>query len=118
MSTTGPAAPASAIPESSLDSIISNPECIGKWWKFRDSQPLAQLHTKFWGKDLSKEEEAWRAEQQQLMTPDVGDDESEDDDDITSGCYVLDIDNDGISIDRIWVRVSAFTWVKLKTLSS
>jgi hypothetical protein len=118
MSTTGPAAPASAIPESSLDSIISNPECIGKWWKFRDGQPLAQLHTKFWGKDLSKEEEAWRAEQQQPMTPDVGGDESEDDDDITSGCYVLDIDNDGISIDRIWVRVSAFTWVKLKTLSS
>ena len=110
MSTTGgAAAPASAIPESSLASIISNPECIGKWWKFQDSLPLAQLHTKFWGKDLAIEEEAWRAGQQQQMASDRGDDESEDDDEITSGCYVLDIDNNGISPKRVWIRVSAFT---------
>jgi hypothetical protein len=99
----------SAIPESSLASIISNPECIGKWWKFPDCHPLAELHAKFWGKDLAKEEEAWRAEQQHQSTSNPGDDESEDDDEITSGCYVLDISNKGLRIKNIWVRVSAFT---------
>jgi hypothetical protein len=78
MSTTATAA--STITESSLDSIISNTECIGKWWKFQDSEPLAQLHAKFWGKDLAMEEEAWRAEQQHQSTSNPGDDESEDDD--------------------------------------
>jgi hypothetical protein len=104
MSSTGAAAPASA---SSLDSIISDPECIEKWRRLSDSHPLAQLHAKFWGKDLAEEEEAWRAKQQ--STSDPSDDESEDDDDITSGCYVLDIDNYDMSMKSIWVRVSAFT---------
>ena len=63
------------------------------------SSSLAQLHTKFWGTGMP-EDDGWR-----------DDDPTEsEDDDIKSGCRVLDIDNEAITeMKKIWVRVSVFT---------
>ena len=102
MSATGVAAPAISI--SSLDAVVSIPEHAEKWPRLDDNKPLAQLHTKFWGTSMAEEEEAWRAKQQ----PTFRLNESKDDD-IGPGCYVLDINNKAIGIQRLWVRVSTFT---------
>src|SRR6266576_5111696 len=105
--------------ESSLTSVVYIPQCLEKWERFDDHYPLAQLHSRFWGTSMQEEEEAWRAKE--WLAP-AGDnnrkpnenpgnsiDESEDDDDdIIPECYVLDINNDAISIKSIWVRVSLF----------
>jgi hypothetical protein len=97
--------------ESSLTSVVSIPEFLEKWKRVADHNPLAQLHSRFWGTSMQEEEEAWRANNRK-PNENVGNgiDESEDDedDDIIPGCYVLDINNDAICIKRIWVRVSVF----------
>ena len=96
---------------SSLASVVFNPERLEKWGRLGDSEPLAELHAKFWGKSMAEEENAWRVKQQSTSDPGEGEDDNTDegeDDDITSGCYVLDIDNDGVNIQSIWVRVSVF----------
>jgi hypothetical protein len=108
--------------ESSLTSVVSVPQCVEKWVRL-DGHPLAQLHSRFWGTSMQEEEEAWRAKERLNAAPagpsdnnrkpnenpGNGTDESEDDDDdITPGCYVLDINNDAIRIKRIWIRVSVF----------
>ena len=69
---------------------------------------------------MEEEEEAWRAkegftsgdnDQKPNEYPGNGTDESEDDNEIKSGCYALDINNDAISTKRIWIRVSDFYWI-------
>lgn len=67
---------------------------------------------------MAEEEKAWH-EQQSISDPSSNNQSPEEksgentleskDDDITPGCYVLDIDNELIGIKRIWVRVSPFT---------
>jgi hypothetical protein len=110
---------------STLASVVSIPEFLEKWEKVDDDYPLAQLHSKFWGTSMQEEEDAWRAKERLTPTPSDdnrkpnekpgnGTDESEDDDDdIIPGCYVLDINNDGIEFKSIWVRVSVFLLGKL-----
>lgn len=94
--------------ESSLTSVVSIPEFLEKWERVADHNPLAQLHSRFWGTSMQEEEEAWRANNRK-PNENLGNgiDES-DDDDIIPGCYVLDINNDAIWIKSIWVRVSVF----------
>ncbi|KAI0280169.1 hypothetical protein BGY98DRAFT_964997 [Russula aff. rugulosa BPL654] len=90
--------------ESSLSSVVSFPD---------------SLHSKFWGTNMQEEEEAWRAKERLSPAPcqcdnnrkpnenpGNGTDESEDEDEDTvlPGCYVLDINNDGIDLKSIWVR--------------
>jgi hypothetical protein len=71
---------------------------------------------------MKEEEEAWRAKERRTFAPCddewkpnqkpgnvSGTDQSEEDDEeIIPGCYALEINNDGIWIKSIWVRVSAF----------
>ncbi|KAF8460690.1 hypothetical protein DFH94DRAFT_700271 [Russula ochroleuca] len=62
---------------------------------------------------MAEEEKAWH-EQQSISDPSSNNQSPEEksgentleskDDDITPGCYVLDIDNELIGIKRIWVR--------------
>jgi hypothetical protein len=102
----------------SLDSLVKIPERFEKWQRLDDSEPFAQLHRNFWGKSMAEEEKAWH-EQQSISDPSSNNQSPEEksgentleskDDDITPGCYVLDIDNELIGIKRIWVRVSPFT---------
>jgi hypothetical protein len=168
--------------KSSLTSVVSVPEHVKKWERIDDHDPLAQLHSRFWGTSMREEEEAWRAKErlspaasndnrkpneklgngtnegediivdpsppchpraksgggggggggggstsgkgkQRETLPPVppeapgdgnGDDNDNDndDDDTIPGCYVLDFNNDGIGIKRIWVRVSVFLFGK------
>ena len=114
--------------ESSLISVVSVPEFLKKWERIDDHDPLAHLHSRFWGTSMQEEEEAWRAQERLSPAPSnnnpkpneklgnsPGTDESEDDDDddIIPGCYALDINNDAISIKSLWVRVSVFLLGKM-----
>jgi hypothetical protein len=89
MSTSSPA-------PASLTSVVVIPKYhLEEWNRLGDSEPLAQLRAKFWGRGMP-EEEAWR-----------DDDPTEnEDDDIKPGCRILDLDNEAIWLKRIWVRVS------------
>ena len=93
----------------SLDSVVF-PDQIDRWTKLCDNQPLAQLHIKFWGKSMAEEEEAWCARQH--STSNLSNSEN---DDIQPGCYVLNIDNDAIKMQSIWVRVSEFRLGKISS---
>ena len=86
--------------------------------KLDDHEPLAGLHAKFWGTSMQDEEEAWHVKERsapaprdnkwkQNEKPGNGTNKREDDD-IGPGCYVLDIKNDAIRIESIWVHVSTF----------
>ena len=111
--------------ESSLASIVSIPQFAEKWDKLDDHEPLAQLHARFWGTSMQEEEEEWRIKERLAPTPHDnkqepnkkpcnGTNEREgNNDDIIPGCYVLDIKNDAIRIESIWVRVSAFLLSKM-----
>jgi hypothetical protein len=121
-----------------LASAVSIPGYLKKWQKLDHSDPLAQLHSKFWGKVMAKdsEEEARRVERQSTHNlREIGDDgdeskgnepvgagkskgdgadEREDggadesEDDDKHG-YILGINNNLISMKNILVRVSVFT---------
>ena len=67
---------------SSLASVVSN-----QTWKADDGTPLALFHKKFWGKSMKDEESEWR--KSQLIDQD--EEITDADDDIISGCYVLNI---------------------------
>jgi hypothetical protein len=109
----------SATSISSFASLVHIPDGVEKWKMLDDSEPLAQLHKMFWGKTMAEEKESTHQStsdpsnnnQKPDGESDYDTDESEDDD-ISSSCYVLNIDNKAIKIQRIWVRVSAFTGVK------
>jgi hypothetical protein len=111
--------------ESSLTPVVSVPQYEKKWERL-DDHPLVQLHSRFWGTSMQEEEEAWRAKEGLTAAPGSSDnnrkpnekpgngtDKSEDDGDITPGCYVLDINNDAINIKRLWVSVSVFLLGKM-----
>ena len=110
---------------------MSFPDYVEKWAKLDDDHPLAQLHSKFLGTNMQEEEEAWRAKERLTPAPcqcdknrkpnensGNGTDESEDEDEDTvlPGCYVLDINNDGIDLKSIWVRVSVFILGKMSSV--
>ena len=96
-----------------LVSIIgSHPEDLAKWNSYivRSDHPLVQLHAKFWSKSMADEEQKWRnaqtpaplrgGKERQDGDGDVlmggGESEGEDLDDISSGCYILDIGIEGL----------------------
>jgi hypothetical protein len=85
-------------------------------WPILDKDdPLALLHAKFWGKNMVDEEQQWLLNAQQA-SPATGSetavvDETMDeattmdpDDDLISGCYMLDIGIDGLEISKLWIR--------------
>jgi hypothetical protein len=83
---------------SSLASVVCN-----KTWKADDDKtPLALFHKKFWGKSMKDEESEWRESQIRI---DQDQDEITDmDDDIISGCYVLDISIPRMQVSHLWIR--------------
>ena len=78
--------------ESKLSSVII-PGRLDNWssTKLDDDHPLAQFHSKFWGKSLETEEKQWR-------------DAQGDSSDTEPGCYALEIGIPGIRVDKIWIR--------------
>jgi hypothetical protein len=98
---------------SDFASVVHVPKRLTQWPKLGENEPLTLLHANFWGKSMAVEEQEWRRAQ----SPDPsmsGDDPVEDvnesmdegldtdtDDDIIPGCYLLDI---GIGVSKIWVR--------------
>ena len=86
----------------------------GQWPKIANHQPFAQLHAKFWGISMLHEEQEWRNSQQPISA--VGDELETDDRmdmdfdlndvgaDVIPGCYVLNIDIEGIERSKIWIR--------------
>jgi hypothetical protein len=82
---------------SSLASVVSN-----LTWKADDGTPLALFHKKFWGKSMKDEESEWRKSQIRI---DQDEDEiTDEDDDIISGCYVLDISIPRMPVSHLWIR--------------
>ena len=102
----------------SLASVVTFQKESMQWTRVHDSQPLAKLHAKFWGRPIA-EEEARHVQQQSTSHPSESNDDDTDADeeeDIKTG-YVLEIDNDAIRIQRIWVRVGEFPRMKLELSS-
>jgi hypothetical protein len=82
---------------SSLASVVSN-----QTWKADDKTPLALFHKKFWGKSMKDEESEWH--KSQIKTDQDQDEITDTDDDIISGCYVLDISIPRIPVSHLWIR--------------
>jgi hypothetical protein len=98
---------------SSLASVVR----VQTWPKTDDKNVLALFHTKFWGKNMKDEESEWCdtqpvsrdnhgvADQDGDERMDLDEDERMDEgDDVISGCYVLDIDIDGLGMSSLWIR--------------
>jgi hypothetical protein len=98
---------------SSLASVVR----VQTWLKTDDENPLALFHKKFWGKSMKDEESEWCDTQpvsggslgvadqdgDERMDLDEGE-RMDEDDDVISGCYVLDIDIDGLGMSSLWIR--------------
>jgi hypothetical protein len=89
--------------QSSLASVVST-----QTWKADDKTPLALFHKKFWGKSMKDEESEWRNTQPGVADQDgdgrMDQDQDNMDDDIISGCYVLDIGIPRLAVSRLWIR--------------
>ena len=119
--------PTSGTPPPELGSIISRSKGTTEpwdlWEKLGDTEPLSQLHEKFWCKSMVEEQNAWREArktvnrdeakdkenvEQDEDKEDVYDDDDDDDDedeDVTGPCrYVLDIGIEGLIVTKLWVR--------------
>ena len=88
------------VPESSsLASVVRK-----KTWE-ADDGTLALFHKKFWGKSMKDEELEWRKSESQSAQIRIHKGELADaEDDIISGCYVLDIGIPEIPVSRLWIR--------------
>jgi hypothetical protein len=121
----------------SLASVVDIRD-VGKWEFLPDHRPLAMLHAAFWGKGITEDQgyverrstsnpreigddtdeskgdgadEIEDGDADEMVEDDdvdkIEDDEESEDDGKTG--YVLEIDNDAIYMDKIFVRVSVFT---------
>jgi hypothetical protein len=103
----------------SLASVVTIPSYSKKWRKLDHNDPLAQLHSKFWGKGMAKEEEARRVQQQSTFNPREmdddgnGADESEDD---GKTAYILKLNNRAFNLSKILIRVSVFVLGNISTV--
>jgi len=99
-----------------LASVVRLPKYLTQWPLLEEDEPLAQLHAKFWGKDMADEEQRWR-----LSQPTIGVIEGQDHDETMDtdsefsdgeeepekaipGCYVLDIDVEGLEVSSLWIH--------------
>jgi len=112
---------------SGLASLVNHAPRFGLWLKVGDTEPLAQFHSKFWGKGMMEEEEQQWSDDRESENPgsdgykvqdgrvdkdgdvpmDADDDltettDTDECDDIIAGCCTLDIGINNIS--RIWAR--------------
>jgi hypothetical protein len=110
MSAPPPSPSASRLSLSSFDSVVRIPTHLNKWPKLLDSEPIAVLHHKFWGKpgaigngkqttpekDENEKEIGGRyyerVVEDEATSVDDNEDERIDDGDIIPGCHVLNLD--------------------------
>ena len=101
------------VSESTFASIVEIPSYMQPWPIFNE-----MLRAKVWGKNMADEEQQWLNAQQ--ASPTMGsefglrDQEGEErideattmdpDDDIISGCDMLDIGIDGLKFSNLWIR--------------
>jgi|ERR1700722_9405232 len=94
-----------------LASVVHLPKYLTQWPLLEEDKPLAQLHAKFWGKDMDKEQR-WH-----LSQPTIGVVEGQDHDErmdtdsefldgekAIPGCYVLDISVMHLRVLRLWIN--------------
>ena len=97
---------------SDFASVVDSSEHLTPWQLLPESNPFAQLHAKFWGKDMADEEQRWR-----LSQPTIGvvegqdhdermdtDSEPSDGEEAIPGCYVLDIGVMRLGVSRLWIN--------------
>jgi len=97
--------------KSDFASVVRVIDRLEQWSKVVVDEPLAQMHAKFWGKSMEDEEREWR---NTPLTPAIGGELEGDErmdvevDDVSDttipGCYVLNIDVDGLEFSKIWIR--------------
>ena len=54
--------------ESSLTSVVSIPEDVEKLDRLENHRPLTQLHSRFSGRGMQEEKEAWRAKERLILS--------------------------------------------------
>ncbi|EDR05961.1 uncharacterized protein LACBIDRAFT_329135 [Laccaria bicolor S238N-H82] len=114
------------VSESAFASVVKIPSYMQPWPILEKDEPFAMLHAKFWDKSMVVEEQRWlKAQQASPATGseyglrdqegeermDAVDNETMDEattmdpeDDIISGCYMLDIDIDELELTSLWIR--------------
>jgi hypothetical protein len=65
------------------------------WTRIEQSEPLSELHTKYWGKSIQGNEFELQ------MPMDCGEDQSE----VGPGCFNLNLDIESLETQRPWVRM-------------
>jgi translation initiation factor RLI1 len=106
-----------------LSSIVYVPSYLEQFQKLDSGDLLAQLHSKFWGTGMAENEQvrgvARGVGQQSTSNLSKGEDDGKEDDeereDDGKTGFVLEIDNNAIYMDKIFVRVSEFTSGKNST---
>jgi hypothetical protein len=115
---------------SDFASVVRVADYLAPWLKLTIDEPLAQLHRKFWGTSMVDEAQEWR--NGQLPIPALGgelggEDQRMDvdvddvDDNIISGCYVLNIDVEGLEFSKIWIRadyIRVYNFLETRNSSS
>jgi hypothetical protein len=95
---------------SDFASVVAVDQVLTPWQKLDDDSedPFTLLHAKWWGKSMAIEEQEWR--RYQSLDPGGDDSMDEDvdkgletdvDDDVIPGCYLLDLGDD---FSEIWIR--------------
>ena len=104
---------------SDLASVVLFLEDMMPWSPLKKRDLLTQVHAKFWGTDMAGEEQRWRDSQ-----PEIGANEGQDhdeemnvgsddvsgvsgwtnDEEITPGCYALDISVMGVALSKLWIH--------------
>jgi hypothetical protein len=101
-------------PDLDLASVVRLTDRLPEWTLLENDEPLALLHSKFWGKSLIFEEPPQRNSQphasphgselgDEAQCMDV-DDDDDDDDDVIPGPSILNIGVDRLPFSKIFIR--------------
>ncbi len=95
-------------PDLEFDSVVRAAVHLPSWLQLNnDRDPLVQLHSKFWGKNLTYEEPESSNSQPHAESRFTDEDERMDvdgDDDVIPGCAIFNIGINGLPFPRIWIR--------------
>jgi hypothetical protein len=87
-------------PDLEFDSVVRAAVHLPNWLQLGNDDPLVQLHSKFWGKNLTYEESGSSHNQtdgdEDMDVDDVGD--------FVPGCGILNIGIDELTFQKIWIR--------------
>jgi hypothetical protein len=94
-------------PDLEFDSLVRAAVHLPNWLQLRNEDPLVQLHTKFWGKNLTYEESVLSDNQTHTESGLSDGDQCmdvDDDGDFVPGCAILNIGIDDLPFEKIWIR--------------